>query len=139
MSARISNWLSRLFRKPTPGPLDGFKDATGLVNEFNRERQARGLAPVEEVPMLSKEAQGWAEKMHAMGKLSHIGFYARLKHAGYDDGGEVIASGQSSAFETVRSWMGSQGHRHIIVGAWQFVGVGRSGDYWCGIFAEENR
>jgi uncharacterized protein YkwD len=62
----------------------------------------------------------------------------RIERAGYAYAamGENVAAGQRTPEEAMRSWMGSPGHRHNILGRYTEMGVGvaRSANgslYWC--------
>ena len=62
---------------------------------------------------------------------SHSAYMARngFQHA-YYGGRECIAYGVRSPEAVVNLWLGSSGHRAIILGGGKTLGVGCSGNYW---------
>lgn len=53
-----------------------------------------------------------------------------LTHAYYGGGRECIAQGVRSPEAVVNLWLGSSGHRAIILGTGRTLGVGCSGSFW---------
>lgn len=53
-----------------------------------------------------------------------------LTHAYYGGGRECIAQGVRSPEAAVNLWLGSSGHRAILLGGGKTLGVGCSGNYW---------
>ena len=93
-----------------------------MVDLVNAERSARGLAPLRRDGRLRAAARRHAEDMGVRGFFNHHGsdggdHGTRIAAAGYQAclSGENIAWGQRSALEVVRGWMGSPGHRRIIL------------------------
>ena len=96
---------------------------------INRERHARGLAPLSTNVRLSRAANRHAADMVARGYFAHvspegIGFSERLRRAGYARGCTAWAGGETLAWgvgtgatpaSRVRAWMNSPGHRTILL------------------------
>ena len=53
-----------------------------------------------------------------------------FRHAYYSGGRECIAYGVRTPESVVNLWLGSSGHRAIILGGGKTLGVGCSGSYW---------
>lgn len=122
---------------PTPAP-DG-----SLVAAHNRERAKVSAPELRSVPALDAAAQKHADWMASNRRLSHTGsrgssFVDRIQAEGYrmQTGGENIAAGHRDVAEVMQGWMDSRGHRaNILNASFREIGVGRSGDYWCVVFA----
>jgi uncharacterized protein YkwD len=131
--------LGRLFRRPQPPPPPPPRaDGAGVVELVNRERARHGPAPLAADARLDAAARGWAEEMARGGRLSHGNVGARIAAAGFrwTACAENVAQGQRTAAEVVADWMGSPGHRkNILSAAYTHAGAGRSGDFWCLVFA----
>ena len=126
-----------------PVPEGASRELGPLVNA---ERSARGLTPLTRVAALDRAAQGHADNMVANGFFSHTAPdgstpLKRMRRAGYYAcyAAENIAQGQISPSATVRSWMGSEGHRKNILSASpQQYGVGvADGPTWVMAYARE--
>lgn len=94
----------------------------GVGDLINRERRARGLRPLGRDGRLRAAAFVHAADMGLRGFFNHRGsdggqHVHRIAAQGYRAclAGENIAWGQRSAEEVVRGWMGSPGHRDIIL------------------------
>ena len=107
--------------KPTPETL------RSLEKEINAAREKSGLQKLVIVGDLSKKAQKHANWMKENG-LIHSGM-------GY---AEIIARGQKTPEGAVNAWLGSRGHRAIMLGGYKRYGVGcvvlDDRDYWIAIF-----
>lgn len=86
----------------------------------NRQRERAGLPALEIDPVLCRDCESHSEWMARGGGFRH-GFYA---------GRECIAMGVRSGELAVSMWLGSDGHRAILLGAGRAIGVGRCGNYW---------
>jgi uncharacterized protein YkwD len=86
---------------------------------------------------LGRAARAHSDDMAARGYVAHDTLYGLVWHERirqyYQGGalGETIAAGQKTAAEVVAAWLGSQGHRAIILEegtspTWTVAGVGAS-------------
>ena len=116
---------------PSPNPPTG----NDLLDEINRARFQHGMPPLENDACLSKEAQVHTGDMMRSGRLSHDGFGERLDNCRFQAGAENVAAGQRTERQVVDAWMTSAGHRRNILGQWTVAGTGRTGNWWCAIFA----
>jgi len=114
----------------------GFRDPEGwrlkMLAAVNKERAARGVAPLKREPRLDRAAQAHADDMLKRSYYSHDtpegkSVMARVQAAGYIayEAGENIARGQFSMEEVMKGWMGSPQHReHLLSPEFQDVGFG---------------
>lgn len=86
---------------------------------------------------LERAAQSHAENMKRMGKMNHRGLSNRVRGFNYNFSSvaENVARGQNSVEQVMNSWLRSRGHARNIKGNYSEVGFGRSGNFWCVIFA----
>jgi hypothetical protein len=104
-----------------------------LVNLINKERVVRGLPPLIVHRDLIDDARLQAERMVALGTVFHSADLGSVT-SGWEGLGEVVGRG-SSASEVLQTLMASPTHRAIILGDFQFIGVGTAGWlYVVGIF-----
>lgn len=103
-------------------PVAAAPSSDGMIDLVNAERRARGLGPVRPDRRLGAAARGHATDMGRAGFFDHHGSDGgthgdRIAAQGYRAclAGENIAWGQRSAAEVVRGWMGSPGHRRVIL------------------------
>ena len=98
-----------------------------LEKQINVAREKSGLQKLVIISDLSKKAQQHANWMKENG-LVHSGM-------GYP---EIIARGQKTPEGAVNAWLGSRGHRGIMLGGYTRYGVGcivlDDRDYWIAIF-----
>jgi uncharacterized protein YkwD len=102
-----------------PSNVDDF-----LVSALNKERSARGLAPLTVDATLTKKAQDWAAQMGRNGAMSHSGSGAP---AGFNAFGENVlrASSGTTAGSMHNLWLGSAGHRkNMLQPGFDRVGIG---------------
>jgi uncharacterized protein YkwD len=96
----------------------------GIRGCANRERRARGLAPLALSTPLARAARLHARNMARLGFFDHtdpqgrgvgerVAIFDRAGRFTYI--GENIAAGQSSAVSACESWIGSAGHRANIL------------------------
>ena len=84
---------------------------------------------------LMKAAQEQADHMAKIGKMRHS-TDSKLRSLGYRRYGENVAAGYKTPDTVFRAWMKSRGHRRNIKNEkFKYIGIGRSGNYWCVIFA----
>jgi uncharacterized protein YkwD len=127
-------WLLSLLRRP-PEPPPSPPAVGSLLDAINAERSKYNLPPLGNSECLRVAADSWAEEMERTGRLSHNGFLERLAKCDFLNGSENVAAGQTTAAQCVASWMASLGHRRNMLGQWRWCGAGRSGNYWCALFA----
>jgi len=116
---------TRVFRDP-----EGWRQR--MLAAVNRERAAKGVAPLKREPRLERAAQLHADDMLKRNYYSHDSpdgknVMARVQAAGYIafEAAENIARGQYSVEEVVKGWMGSPQHReHLLSPEFSDVGFG---------------
>ena len=96
----------------------------------NKFRQSKGLAPLQLVSTISKEAEGHSQDM-AKGRtgFGHEGFEERVDHVGKKLGrvaaaAENVAYGNLDAEGVVNGWIKSPGHRRNMLGDYNLIGIG---------------
>lgn len=119
----------------------------------NRERVARGMAPLTEESHLDAAAQGHSEDMAENNYFDHTDLsggkpWDRTTAAGYTSGwvGENIAAGYGSPFQLMTGWMKSSGHcANILNSPYKEIGIGvammagsKYGIYWTMVLGEHN-
>ncbi|MFC2036497.1 CAP domain-containing protein [Chloroflexota bacterium] len=109
----------------TAVPADAFVDQ--VVRLINLERQNGGLPPYQVNPILGAIAQGHSAYMRDQDCFAHqcpgeVPTSARACGAGYQPYGwgdcyvgETLAAGYSAPASVVAAWMGSSGHRSILM------------------------
>jgi uncharacterized protein YkwD len=103
-----------------------------VLDAVNRERSRHGLPPVVAHSALARAATAHSADQARQGRLSHTGSDGstvgqRLQREGYrwSSVGENVAGGQATAADVVAAWMGSPGHRAIMLTAGEnHAGVG---------------
>lgn len=104
----------------------------GIRGCANRQRRARGVAPLALSTPLARAARMHARNMARLGFFDHtdpqgrgvgerVAIFDRARRFTYI--GENIAAGQSSAASACSSWMGSAGHRANILNP-EFTHIG---------------
>ncbi|MBO7396062.1 MAG: hypothetical protein J6U16_08110 [Ruminococcus sp.] len=96
----------------------------------NKERSARGLAPLRVLPKLQSAAQRRADEITQ--KFDHVrpngaSCFSVIEEFGLDYYyiGENIAAGQTSPERVMTAWMNSEGHRNNILDPeFMYIGVG---------------
>jgi hypothetical protein len=95
-----------------------------LLRLTNLERKKVGVAPLTLSRKLGKAAQNHAKDMANNNYFSHTGlngsrFSERIKATGYDYSAvaENISAGRSTAENTIKGWMKSDGHRKNMLNA----------------------
>lgn len=113
-----------------------FSDLEGvrrdMLSRVNRERVARGLAPLRRHPRLDDAAEAHAKDMFTRRYYSHDSLEGksamdRIQALGYRAryAGENIARGQYSVNEVMDGWMESKTHRdHLLSPVFDDVGFG---------------
>lgn len=105
--------------------------ATALLDAMNREREARGLAPLRLSRRLTLAAGDRLAEMMERRYFSHVSPDGRapfevIEERGYDfrEAGENLAAGFASANLVVAAWMKSPGHReNLLSPSFEAVGV----------------
>jgi len=87
----------------------------------NRHRERMGLPALEIDPVLCRDCESHSEWMARGGGFQH-GYYTGSR--------ECIAMGVRSGELVVNMWLGSSGHRAILLGVGKSIGVGRCGSFW---------
>ncbi len=110
----------------------------GLINE---ERTSRGLGPVALRETLNCAARRHSDDIGATQSCTHTGSDwsspgDRVEDCGGGGwSGEIVACGQSTARRAVDAWLGSPGHRSIMLGSGKReIGVAMTNNYWTAIF-----
>ncbi len=92
-----------------------------IVSEIvNRHRERLGLPALEIDPLLCQGCEEHSVWMAANG----------FRHAYGIGGRECIATGIRSPEAVINLWLGSDGHRAILLGTGHAIGVGRCGSFW---------
>lgn len=91
-----------------------------VIEIINRHRAALGLPPLKADESLCDGCARHSTWMASGGGFRH----------GYSGARECIAYGVQSPEAVVNMWLGSSGHRAIILGGGQFIGAGCSGVFW---------
>lgn len=102
--------------------------AAELQRMVNDERAARGLPPLEWVPLLADFAHAWSEEMAARGRMLHSPAAARTP-AGWQYTGENVWFGSLPHYGNVGAphvaLMNSGGHRaNILQSGYDTIGIG---------------
>ena len=87
----------------------------------NRHRERMGLPTLAIDPVLCRDCESHSEWMARGGGFQH-GYYTGSR--------ECIAQGVRSPEAVVNLWLGSSGHRAIVLGGGKTIGVGCSGSFW---------
>jgi uncharacterized protein YkwD len=131
---------------PSVPPLE-LRIAVEMFELVNVERASRGLNPLTPHDQVGAAARAHAGDMAVVDRLQHIGSDGsdagtRIAREGFNWGswGENIGVAFTTAQPVFDAWMGSDGHRDQILGAFTFMGVGAeaTGDgtpYWVLLFA----
>lgn len=115
------------------GPMKAF--ATIL----NKERCIMGMIPLRLEEKLSDATRGHSEDMARLGFFAHKSPvegkktpWDRAKLAGFEGSGagENIFMGSTSPDAAYSAWFGSDGHRFIMFGGGNVLGVGIAGNHW---------
>ena len=114
---------------PAPSTTVSTKDCVTLVN---KERAARGIAPVTVDARLTDAAQKHSAYQASINKMTHTGkgytnAGQRITAAGYSwsTWAENIAAGQRDCTQAMSAWMNSSGHRaNILSSKMKNIGMG---------------
>ncbi|MCF7675705.1 MAG: CAP domain-containing protein [Akkermansiaceae bacterium] len=122
---------------------DAGRWATAAMKSFatllNRERCITGLIPLRLEEKLHDATQGHSEDMARLGFFAHESPvegkktpWDRARLAGFEGhgAGENIFMGSASPNSAYNAWFGSDGHRFIMFGGGNVLGVGVSGVHW---------
>lgn len=107
---------------PPPAPAPAAVPSDQCVTLVNKERAARGIAPVTVDGRLATAAQNHSNYQASTLKMSHTGSGGtnagqRLSNAGYAwrTWAENVAAGQADCTQVMSAWMNSSGHRANIL------------------------
>lgn len=122
---------------------DAGRWATAAMKSFatilNRERCVMGMIPLRLEEKLHDATQGHSEDMARLGFFAHESPvegkktpWDRARLAGFEgnSAGENIFMGSASPDSAYHAWFGSDGHRFIMFGGGNVLGVGVSGVHW---------
>jgi len=128
-------------RPPDPGAANLSPEEKGVLDEINEERTSRGLTAV----VIADDLE-CAARVHS----KDIGEHEACSHDDSDgsgpgerveacDGsgwsGEIVACGQTTPREAVNGWLGSPGHKRIMLDPDQKkVGIAMHNNYWTAVF-----
>jgi uncharacterized protein YkwD len=137
----LANLLNLIFgRRPSPAPTPPAPPASDILDlalfcSINIARAAHGLPALVLSHEMSAVASSWADRLAATGSLDHGDFQSRVWSVRPNTAaGEDIGMGYASGAAEVEGWLASPGHRAILLGAFDHVGVGvaagRDGRFW---------
>ncbi len=113
----------------TPTPANDWE--ARVVQLINSNRANQGLPPLSVDSRLVQAARRHSQDMATNNFFDHYGSdgsspFDRIRDAGYSfrSAGETIAGGYTSPESAVNGWMNSSGHRAILLGNFDEVGVG---------------
>ncbi len=113
----------------TPTPVSDWE--ARVVQLINSQRANNGLPPLRVDSRLVQAARRHSQDMADNNFFSHYGSdgsspFDRIRDAGYSfrTAGETIAGGYISPESAVDGWMNSPGHRAILLGNYDDIGVG---------------
>ncbi|MFQ5342694.1 MAG: S8 family serine peptidase [Anaerolineae bacterium] len=113
----------------TPTPANDWE--ARVVQLINSNRADQGLPPLSVDSRLVQAARRHSQDMATNNFFDHYGSdgsspFDRIRDAGYSfrSAGETIAGGYTSPESAVNGWMNSSGHRAILLGNFDEVGVG---------------
>lgn len=136
--------------KPAPEPKPEEPPRIPVVDQefltvINKLRAQSNLQPLAIDSKLTIAAKNQASHMADIRKMTHIGLNGssiseRVSNANYHWSrvGENVASGYQTAYDVVKAWTNSPGHRRIMLGQYQHVGFGyfkSDKNYWAAVFA----
>jgi uncharacterized protein YkwD len=110
-----------------PGVAKARNGPCPMVNKINAVRAKHGLAPLHYSKRLANSARGFAHRLMATDRFSHMGIHPSSQ---FNRVGEALAFHQGWRPQlggTVRGWLNSPGHRALVLGgSFGFVGAGSS-------------
>jgi hypothetical protein len=114
-----------------PAPSNAELEFVGLLNQ---ERTNQGLSVLEIAPALTAIGDDYVAENVSQGGFSHdrdAPFIARANQAGFAGwSGPALAQGYASPAEVLQGWLGSPGHRAIVMDpANTHVGAGFRGEH----------
>lgn len=130
-SVAVERGTTRTPVDPTPTAASRSSYAEAIVYAMNRERAARGLAPLRLETRLSLAAQDRVDDMLSKHYFDHVSpdginpfEWVRKRGYKYNLVGENLALGYSSSQSVVSGWMNSPGHRaNILKSGFDEVGI----------------
>ncbi len=126
---------------PDPGVENLAPDEKGVLEEINVERRSRGLSAVVLADDLECAARHHSMDIGERGECSHddadgSGPGERVEACnGNGWSGEIVACGQTTPRQAVDGWLGSPGHKAIMLDPDQkSVGVAMHQHFWTAVF-----
>ena len=96
-----------------------------LLHWTNVQRQRHGRRPVRANRCADRYAEGWTRHMARTGRFEHRNQRVVMRGCDATAAGEVIARGHVTPRRMVRMWMGSDGHRAILLSRrFRLIGIG---------------
>jgi uncharacterized protein YkwD len=96
-----------------------------LLRWTNVQRQRHGRRPVRAGRCADRYAEGWTRHMARTGRFEHRDQRVVMRGCDATAAGEVIARGHVTPRRMVRMWMGSDGHRAILLSRrFRRIGIG---------------
>ena len=96
-----------------------------LLHWTNVQRQRHGRRPVRANRCADRYAEGWTRHMARTGRFEHRDQRVVMRGCDATAAGEVIARGHVTPRRMVRMWMGSDGHRAILLSRrFRLIGIG---------------
>jgi uncharacterized protein YkwD len=122
---------SGLMKQCEPAPTAAVS-TDSCVTQVNKERAARGIAPVRVDSRVQTAAQKHSDYQASINKMTHTGrgytnAGQRISAEGYrwTTWAENIAAGQRDCAQVMSAWMNSSGHRaNILNPRMQHIGMG---------------
>jgi hypothetical protein len=103
----------------------------GLLDATNRQRDSRGLQPLQTNEKLRKAAQTKADDMANRNYWDHLTpegtepwYFLHQSEYAYQAAGENLAYGFATNDEIINAWLGSTTHRQNVLGRYEEVGFG---------------
>ena len=119
-------------RTSSTAPVSLASMETSILQEVNKHRASKGLAPLKESTIIDTEAALHSQQMASKQvPFGHDGYEKRIARIDQRLGGagssaENVAYGNLSAREVVQSWLKSPGHKKNIEGRYNLTGIGVS-------------
>ncbi len=96
-----------------------------LLHWTNVQRQRHGRRPVRANRCADRYAEGWTRHLARTGRFEHRDQRVVMRGCDATAAGEVIARGHVTPRRMVRMWMGSDGHRAILLSRrFRLIGIG---------------
>lgn len=148
-AAEVSNRAARVSPPPLTNLSSAQRAGIPMLELVNAERARRGLGTFQWHPQVAQAAEAHAADMAGRRRMSHTGSDGsnagrRLVRAGFSPSGwgETVGAGFYSAEPLFLGWMNSTGHRNILLGEFDHVGIAAVTDrdgvpYWALVTASQ--